>query len=126
MIANMPLRIDEIEGRPIVVIESMPDRIVVIDRDRILDPHVLGGPANVLEVVLKGELRRVHADHHHSVILVFLGPRADIGKGAQPVDAGVGPEVDEDDFSAQVGRREWRRIEPRGRATQRRQLTFNG
>src|SRR6266851_9408037 len=38
MIANTPLRIDEIEGRPIVVIESTPDRIVVIDCDRILDP----------------------------------------------------------------------------------------
>ena len=94
----MPLRIDEIEGRPIVVLECTPDRIVVIDRDRIGDPHVLGGSAHVLEVVLKGELRRVHADHHQSVILVFLGRGADIGKCAQPIDAGVGPEVDEDDF----------------------------
>ena len=82
MIANMPLRIDEIEGRPIVVRKSVPDRIVVIDGDRILDLHLLGGSANVLEVVLKGELRRVYADHHHSVIPVFLGPRADIGKCA--------------------------------------------
>src|SRR5579884_227163 len=114
MIAKMPLGIDEIEGRPIVVRESVPDRIVVIDRDGIRDPHVLSGPAHVLEVVLKGELRRVDADHHHAVLLVFLGPRADIGQGAQPVDAGVGPEVDEDDFSSQADRRAWLRIEPRG------------
>ncbi len=80
MMSNTPLRIDEIEGRPIVVRESPPDRIVVIDRDRILDPHVLRGPANVLDVVLKCELRRVHADHDQSVIPVFLGPRAHIGK----------------------------------------------
>src|SRR5829696_6502719 len=80
MMSNMPLRINEIEGRPIPVVESTPYRIVVIDRDRIIDPHVLRGSANVIDVSLKGELRRVHADNHQPLILVFLGPRADIGK----------------------------------------------
>ena len=80
MMANMPLRIDEIERRPILVLESTPYRIVVIDRDRIVDLHVLRGSANVIDVFLEFELRRVHADHHQSLILVFLGPRADIGK----------------------------------------------
>jgi hypothetical protein len=41
-------------------------------------------------------------------------------------DAGVGPEVDEDDFSAQVSRRQRPRIEPLGRAAERRQFTFDG
>ena len=106
--------------------ESTPDRIVIIDGDRIGDPQVPGGPAYVLQVVLKGELRRMHADHYHTVIPVFLRPRAHLGKGAQPIDTGVGPEVDQDDVSAQVRRREGQRIEPRGRATERRQDTFNG
>src|SRR5262249_3753679 len=78
MMSNLPLRIDEIQRRPIVVVESTPDRIVAIDRDRILDSHVLGGAANVLDVSLECELRRVDADHHQSVLLVFLGPGADI------------------------------------------------
>src|SRR5712691_2336466 len=82
MMSNMPLRIDEIEGRPILVVESTPYRMVAIDRDRIIDPHVLRGPANVIDVFLEFELRRVYADHHQSSILVFLGPRADIGKRA--------------------------------------------
>src|SRR6266545_7499026 len=38
MMANLPLRIDKIERRPIVVVERNPDRIVAIDRDRIIDP----------------------------------------------------------------------------------------
>ena len=50
MMSNMPLRIDEIEGRPIVVIEGTPYRIVAIDRDRIIDPHVPRGPANITDV----------------------------------------------------------------------------
>src|SRR5438309_5831659 len=82
VMSNTPPRVDEIEGRPILVLESTPYRMVVIDRDRIIDPHVLRGSANVIDVFLEFELRRVHADHHQSLIPVFLGPRADIGKGA--------------------------------------------
>src|SRR5215213_5927405 len=80
MMSNMPLRIDEIEGRPIPVVEGTPYRIIVIDRDWIIDPHVLRGSANVIDVSLECKLRRVHADDHQSLILVFLGPRPDIGK----------------------------------------------
>src|SRR5437870_9366143 len=74
MMANAPLRIDEIEGRPIFVVESTPYRIIAIDRDWIVDPHVLRCPANVIDVFLECELRRVHTDHHQTLLLVFLGP----------------------------------------------------
>ena len=80
VMSKMPLCIDEIEGWPIVVRESMPDGLVVIYRDGILDPPVPGCLANVLNVVFKGELRRVYADHHQSLLLVFLGPCTHIGK----------------------------------------------
>src|SRR5262249_24872269 len=63
MMANMPLRIDEIERRPIVVVEGAPDRIVAIDRDRIIDPQVLRGVANVIDVSFESELRRVYTNH---------------------------------------------------------------
>jgi hypothetical protein len=100
--------------------------MVVIDRDRIIDPHVLRGLANAIDVLLKCELRGVHADHHQSVIPILLGPSADIGKLAYPIDAGIGPEVDEDDFSAQVGCRQWLRVEPLGRAVKRRHFSQRG
>jgi hypothetical protein len=76
----MSLRIDEIEGRPISVVESTPYRIVAIDCNRIIDPHVLRGSTNVIEVSLKGKLGGVHADDHQALILVLLGPRSDVGK----------------------------------------------
>src|SRR2546421_4397406 len=82
MMSNVPLPIDEIEGRPILVVETPPYRIVVIDRDRIIHPHVLHGSGNVPDVLLKCELRRVHADRDQSLIPVFRRPRADIGQGA--------------------------------------------
>src|SRR4029453_9926535 len=53
MMANAPLRIDKIEGRPIFVLESTPYRIVIIDRDRVIDLHVLRGSANVIDAFLE-------------------------------------------------------------------------
>ena len=100
MMPNPPLGIDDIEGRPIGVLERTPYRMIAIDRDRIIDPQVRHGAAHILDIFFKGELRRVHADHDYSSILVFLGPRADIGQLAQPIDAGRGPDVDEDHLPA--------------------------
>src|SRR6266446_2975190 len=80
MVPNAPLRIDNVKGRPILVLESAPYRKVAIDRDRIVDPHVLGGSANVVDVLLECEFGSVDADHDQALILVFLGPCADIGE----------------------------------------------
>ena len=55
-------------------------RMVVVDRDRVVDLHVFHGPANVGDVLFEFEFRRMDADHHQSLVLVFLGPGADIRK----------------------------------------------
>jgi hypothetical protein len=70
----------------------------------------------------KSELRRVDADHHQSLLPIFLMPGANVGKLAQPVDAGVGPEIDEDHFAPQSRRGQRRRIEPFIRSLERGQF----
>jgi hypothetical protein len=49
-----------------IVIESTPYRVVAVDRNRIIDLHVLRGPPNVLDIVLKRKLRSMDADYHQS------------------------------------------------------------
>ena len=122
---DVPLGIDEVESRPVLVVERCPDPVVAVDRDRVIEAHLLHGPADVVDVFLEGELGRVDADRHQALILVPLGPRPDVGKLAQPVDAGIGAEVDHDDVAAQLGGRQWWRIEPFGRAAERGQLTLD-
>src|SRR5690348_13290847 len=101
MMAGPSLAIDEVQRRAIVAIEAAPDDIVAVHGDRVVHLQRLRGPSKIVEVFLKLELRRVDTNHDQSLIPVFVGPTADIGKRAQPVDAAVAPEVDEDDLSAQ-------------------------
>jgi hypothetical protein len=63
-----------------VVVEGTPDRIVVVDRDRVLDPQLPHGPADVVRVLLEHELGGVHADDHQSLTGIVPGPGAEIRK----------------------------------------------
>src|SRR5262245_57450962 len=116
--------IDEIESGPILVAEGAPYCKVVVDRDWIRQSHDLYGAADVFEILLEWKLGRMHADHHQALILVLLRPRAHVRKLAKPVDARVGPDVDEDDLSAKVGSGQRLRVEPCGSIREGRQLTF--
>src|SRR5215468_10277239 len=83
MMPDTTLRIDEIERRPILVAERAPYDVVVVDGDRVVDTQVFNGPAHVHAAFFKRELRGVDADDHQSLIFVFLGPCANVGKRAQ-------------------------------------------
>src|ERR1700734_1115923 len=100
--ADMSSRVYEVEGRPVVVGKGTPYRVVAVEGDRVGDPQGLGGLADVAGDVLEPELGRVHADHDQPVVSVFRGPGPDVGELAQPVDAGIGPEVSQHDFPAQA------------------------
>src|SRR5580704_18958810 len=118
MMANISLRVDEVMGRPILVIEGTPYRVVAVDRDRIINLHVFRGPPNVLDIVLKRELWSMHANHHQSAICIFISPGPHIGERASPIDAGIGPEVDKNNPAAKTAGRQWPRIEPLSRAAE--------
>src|SRR5258707_169071 len=90
----------------------MPDRPVVVDGDRVRDASLLCGPSNVIDILLERKFRCVHADDDQPLFLVPRGPRANVGHCAKPIDAGVRPEVDENDLALKLRRRQWSGIEP--------------
>src|SRR5215831_6844506 len=53
LISNTSLRIDEIKRRPVLVVERTPYDMLTVDRDRVIDPQVFHGPANVVDVFFK-------------------------------------------------------------------------
>src|SRR6266508_2963017 len=86
---DQPAGVGEVDGRPVVIVESTPYRIVIVDRDRVTDPHLPHGPADVLDVSLERELGCVHADDHQSLAGVFPGPCAYRCKLPQQLHAGT-------------------------------------
>ena len=115
--------VHEVGGRPVAVVERSPDGEVVVDDDRVVDPEVAGGAADVVEVVLEAELGCVDADDDGPAVVVALVPRPQVGQRAQPVHARVRPEVDEDVEPAQSRGGERLRVEPDGRAVERGERT---
>jgi hypothetical protein len=101
-------------------------RVVAVERDGIADSHALHRLAHIVNVAFKRELRSADPDHDQPLILVFLGPGADIGERAESVDAGIGPEVDEHDLPLQLRCAERGRVEPAGRPIETREVTLDG
>ena len=111
--------------RPILVVETAPDRIAVVDRNRIIDAKALHGGTDIVDVPLERELRRVDPDDDRALVAILLRAGLDIGQRAQAVDAGIGPEIGENDVTAQPFCRHRRAIQPIDRTPKRRELPLN-
>ena len=114
VVPDATLGIDEVQGGPVVVVERLPDGVVVVHHDRVADVHLLDGAAHVVEVALELELGRLHADDRQPAAGVRVRPGPHVGQRADPVDARVGAEADEDDLSAEARRRQGPGVEPGG------------
>ncbi len=125
VVADLALRIDEVMRRPVLVVEAAPDRIVVVQRDRVVDAQILHRLGHVGRILLEREFRRVHADHHQAVVLVLVGPAAHVRQRADAVDAGVGPEIDQHHLAAQRFGGQRRAVQPLRGAGQRRHRAFH-
>ena len=64
-------------------------------------------------------------NRHEALIRVAMRPGPEVRLCAQPVDARIGPELDDDDMPTQTAGRQRLRIEPSLRAVERRQHAFN-
>jgi hypothetical protein len=72
MVADDAVGVDEVDRRPVSVVEGPPDRVVVIDGDRVVDPSLLDRLTHQVDLVLEGELRRVDSDHDQPILSVRL------------------------------------------------------
>src|SRR5438093_11313986 len=118
------LGVDEVKRRPVVIGECLPDLVVAVDGDRIVDLPRLYRPPDVVEVVLEREFRRVHPDRHEPLVPVPMRPGSVVSLRAQPVDAGVGPELNHDHLAAKTARRQTLGVEPCDRPAEGRHRAF--
>src|ERR1700730_12922574 len=103
--ADAPFRIDEIGSWPIFVAERFPDRIIIVDDDRIVDFQTSDDLANIADIPLEREFGRMYADDDETIVPVFLSPGPDIGQRMQAIDTIEGPEINQHHLTAQSLRR---------------------
>ena len=96
------LGVDQVVGRPVLVVVRVPGRGVVVLHHGIGEAEVADRLLHVRGLLLERELGRVDADHGEPVLVVLLVPGLDVGQRADAVDAGVGPEVDEHDLPPEL------------------------
>jgi hypothetical protein len=101
--------------------------VVVSNPSRRHVAHMRRGvtPVSII-LALERELRRMDADDDEPEVAVFRGPRAHESQRAEPVDAGIRPEIDENDPPTQLRRSERRGIQPAGRPVETRKVTLDG
>jgi len=97
--AYLPLRIDEVVRRPILVVKSVPNFVVAVHRYGISNPKFFHSFLHVGRLFFKIEFRRVHTDDDQAALCIFVGPGADVWQGPQAVDTRIGPEVHENDLA---------------------------
>ena len=99
---DLSVLVDDVLRRPVLIVVGIPRRIVVVLCDRILDAMALDRGLNVADDLLEWELRCMNADDDKSSFLVGVIQFRDVWQRAGAVDAPVCPEIDEDDFPAQI------------------------
>jgi hypothetical protein len=68
------VRVDEVQRRPVVVVEGVPDLVVIVDSDRIVDPPHFHRLSHAVDLVFERELRGVDTDDDQSIVSVCLRP----------------------------------------------------
>jgi hypothetical protein len=118
-VAHAPVAVEDVQRRPVVVVERPPDRVVVVQDDRVDDAHRDQRAADALDLGLERELGRVRADDDQAVLAVAVGPGPDVGQRPDPVDARVGAELHRDDAAAQALGGQRLGVEPPRRGVER-------
>jgi hypothetical protein len=81
---------------------------------------------DVVDVALEPELRRVDPEHRQPEVAILRLPGLQIRRRAQPVDAGVGPEVDGDDPAAESVGCQRLGVEPASRTVEGGKMPLDG
>ena len=113
VVAHLSLGVNQILSRPKGVQVVVPSYIIVVQGHRPGNTVVLGGLKDVGLVLLKLKLRRVDAQDYQPVVGVLVMPEFKLGEGADAVDAGISPEIQQHNPAAEVGQGQRFAVNPR-------------
>src|SRR6202521_2289833 len=111
-IPDQPVLVDQILGRPVLVLVGVPRCHLRINGNRPLDAVVRDRLPDVGDALLKVKLGAVHPNDDEPAVPVLVPPVPQKRERALAIDARVGPEVDQDDFPTKLADLERRAVLP--------------
>lgn len=87
-----------------MVVKRVPYLIVTVESDRIGDAESLHGLFDVGQLLLGIEFWGVDSDHYKTAVPVLVCPGTNVRNGADAVDAGIVPEIHENNLPLQLFR----------------------
>jgi hypothetical protein len=111
-VRDASLLVEEVLGRPVLILIRIPGGHLAVDCDRPGDPEALHGGRDIGWDLLEIELRGMNPHDHEAAALVGVVKDLEMRDGTHAVDAREGPEVDEHDLAAEVGKGQRRGVEP--------------
>src|SRR3989344_3890752 len=102
IVANKSININQIFPWPVAIVISSPGCVIIILHNGILNAKLLNRLLHVLSLFLKLKFRRMNPDNQKSLVTVLCIPRRKIRQCSLAVDAGIGPEIKENNFFANV------------------------
>src|SRR5512146_955036 len=103
VIADVAFGVNQEAVGPGRIVVGAPDQKVVVNRNRIRQPKSLDRSPHVRSPVSNVKLRTVNADDFKPILVISLVPLLVFSEGANAVDAGVLPEVDQNNLTSQPG-----------------------
>src|SRR5918994_1504033 len=94
-VADVTVGVYQIPRGPETLVVRVPDGVVVVQHDRVLDVFPRDGLAHVGDVLLESELRRVDPDYEQAVVFVLFIQRVDVRLRVLAVEAAIRPELDQ-------------------------------
>ena len=99
---DMALAIKDVLGRPETILIRLPSSVIVILSHWIVNLILLERALHVGRPLLIRKFRSMHTDHYEPSLFILFIQTGDIRQGANTVDTGVGPKINEHHLASQL------------------------
>jgi hypothetical protein len=101
-IAHVALLVDQVDGRPVLILSRLPGQAPTVHGDRVLHPVVFDLFADLLDLLLLVGLGRVDADNDQPFFVEILVPARVPRVITDAIDSAEGPEMENNHLPPQV------------------------
>src|SRR5215472_7134273 len=102
VIADPPPGVDQVVRRPVLIVKCLPDQMIAVEWNGKANPQLSHRVRDICLLLFESKLRGMHAENNQTSAGVLVCPTLYVRQLAKAVNAGVRPEIGQDDLAAQA------------------------